>query len=82
MKMSLNDDLALLRKYARETDNGKWTFETGFFPVKHDAESALVIIKACLALDIPVTDVLTAQAWWAVVRRITELEAAGNGDAD
>jgi hypothetical protein len=80
--MTFNDDLALLRKYARETDNGKWTFDSGFFPVKHDAESALVIIKSMLALNVPVTDVLTAQAWWAVVRRVTELEAAHNGDTD
>jgi hypothetical protein len=72
--MTSPEDLALLREYAVETSSGQWVFTEGS-AYAHDTESALAIIKADLALDVRVTDILTAQTWHKAVMRIVALES-------
>jgi hypothetical protein len=65
-----SEELALLTTYATPTEDGRWSF-TGY---PHSAETALTIIKACQALDVMVTDIVTANAWMKLVNRVIVLE--------
>lgn len=58
-----------------ETDGERWRFHrsTGT-PYWHGEEDALAIVKACLLLRQPVTDVATGKTWLAMVERVTTLE--------
>jgi hypothetical protein len=64
-------DLMLVFEHAEHGYNGKWSLGGGPF---HTTEQALLIIKACLMLDVRVTDAITSQAWYALVSKVTELE--------
>jgi len=66
-------DLELLREHASER-NGLWAFGPDLLYV-HEPRSAAAIVRACLALDVPVTDQLTGEAWNKVVMKIATLEA-------
>jgi len=67
-----------LHANATEVD-GEWWFsdglDRGIAPKLHDAKSARDIVESCLALDVVVTDVFTAEQWTGLVRAVAALEA-------
>jgi hypothetical protein len=61
----------------RNPDTGLWTWHRYDSPGKimwHSEEDALRITRACLHLERPVTDVVTATAWLVLVERVIDLE--------
>ena len=56
-----------------------WSFGTG---VLHDEPTARGIVEACLLLGTRVTDVATAAAWVALVRKVAALEQRASDPAD
>src|SRR5712691_9932797 len=67
------EDLELLNKYANESVSGMWLIGDGWY--QHTTEAALTIIKSCLILDVEVTDIVTAEAWYKIIMKISALEA-------
>ena len=70
-----------LHEFGTRNADGKWWFSSPAFP--HSEQSALAIAEACLLLDMPITDVLTPQAWLRLLdlaircdERLLRLEAA------
>lgn len=63
---------AALHEHATETEDGRWWFSSPAHT--HKRESALAIAEMCLMLDIPVTDLLSADSWLKIMRRIVNLE--------
>jgi len=59
-----------LQANATEKDGG-WSFGGKF----HGAKSARDIVECCLALDVVVTDMLTAAQWVGLIRTVAALEA-------
>jgi hypothetical protein len=70
-----SEELELLRDHATEIGDGRWSF-TGY---PHDSAAALAIIRACLILDVPVTDTITSGAWLKLVAKVANLESKVNG---
>jgi hypothetical protein len=61
----------------RNPETGLWTWHSDDPPSRimwHSEEDALRITRACLHLGRPVTDVVTATAWLALVERVIDLE--------
>ena len=57
------------------TKKGLWTWNPyEKKPFWHTEKSALQITKACLYLNVPVTDIVTGQTWLRVVERLIRLE--------
>lgn len=63
------DVTAALLTHATPVGDG-WSF-TG---AVHSEQTARRIVEACLLFDQPVTDIVTAQAWLAMVFRLTDME--------
>jgi len=61
-----------LERYAKREGDRWWFYHPS---ATHDRDAALAIIDACLLLDVPVTDLVTSQAWLKLVRRVADLEA-------
>jgi hypothetical protein len=62
-----------LARYAKRDGGGRWWFSDP--RTTHDRKATLAIIDACLVLEVPVTDLVTSQAWLKLVRRVADLEA-------
>lgn len=61
-----------LARYAHKTEDGRWWFSS---PVHtHSEETALKIVECCVTLGVQVTDVITTEAWFAMVSRIVKLD--------
>lgn len=66
-------DDELLNAYARPSEHaGRWRI--GGSPYDHSRDETLALIRSCLFLDVPVTDVLSSTTWWALVSKVAELE--------
>ncbi len=62
-----------LNTYGMQVENGCWIFSSPQYPhTQHDAEN---IVRICLMLGLPVTDVGTSEMFLALVNRIVALEA-------
>jgi hypothetical protein len=61
-----------LREHAHLRADGRWWFTSPAWV--HDETSALAIVEACLLLDMPVTDMLTTQAWLRLIDKVTQLQ--------
>lgn len=67
-----------LHAHAEQVD-GMWSFGTGPY---HNEDAARAIVEACLLLGTRVTDIATADAWVALVRKVAALEQQVNDPAD
>jgi hypothetical protein len=61
-----------LADYATQTNDGRWYFGS-FCQYAHGEAAATAIVEACLLLDVPVTDVVTAPAWLKLIDRVVTL---------
>lgn len=64
----------VLRANATERPEGSWYFE-GRGIYRHTHEEALKIVKACLILDTPITDMITSSAWVSLMRWVADIDA-------
>ena len=72
--MTESEERELLEAYAVEVEPGRWFFrETSGYSVPHSRESMLAIIRACVALDVRVTDIITGETWGKLVDEIVDL---------
>lgn len=70
-------DTELLTRYAHASHiPGQWYFGS-YDGYTHSTKDTLKIIKACLFLDVNVTDTVTTEAWFALVSKIANLENRG-----
>jgi hypothetical protein len=67
-------DQILLDAYAQPSSERSdlWWFAGS--PKPHDRSAALAVIRTCLVLGRPVSDVFTAEMLWALVDRVRQLE--------
>jgi len=65
-------DLMLLMTYAEKINSRRWAI--GGYGGLYDSETALKIIKSCLALGTTVTGIVTVEAWYAIISRLITLE--------
>jgi hypothetical protein len=74
--MTTDEERALLEEYAYKslTEDG-WYLKGSSTAITHSEQSALDIIRACLILGVRVTDILTADAWWKLIQRVTDIDA-------
>jgi hypothetical protein len=71
--MDSMDEAAKLVTYAKLGESrGRYWFSDP--NATHSREDALSIIDACQMLDVPVTDVVTTQAWLRLVTRVVALD--------
>lgn len=75
MSSDTNADDRKLAQYAKRVEDDsmpeRWWFSHP--SAWHSREAALQIIDACLTLELPVTDVMTAAAWFTLVRMVATM---------
>lgn len=62
-----------LQDNAKLSDEGRWSFGGGYW---HSAPEARQIVRACLTLGTPVTDVLSSASWATLIDTVATLHAA------
>jgi hypothetical protein len=66
----------------RNPKTGLWTWHRHDDPIMwHSEEDALTITRACLYLDVPVTDTVTGFAWLRLIERVVAIEQGIGGSA-
>lgn len=66
-------DDELLHTYARPSEHaGRW--RVGDSPYDHSRTETLALIRSCLFLGVPVSDMLSSMTWWALVSKVADLE--------
>jgi hypothetical protein len=68
------EDRELLLAHATEIEPGRWVLNSSGM-VDRDASATLLVIRACVTLGVPVSDLMTARAWGTLVAKVAALEA-------